>query len=409
MAFNTTIGAVMSENRERNFTDTFVNSAKALPSRNGVIAVTEYRDTKVKGLCLRVTPAGVKSWSYRYRAKGKQKRLSLGKARVVSLADARSTVKVAIGQVASGADPVLESKLAKVASLENIELRTIKQIGDWYFAECKVGNHKPNGTPKRKSTLDLELYYFCSHIVPALGEYELADLKRAHIQKFITGLSRATDPKTGEERGSDNTAQRCKVIIQSIYTFAMRHEIIEANPAQLVAVKTIPSREKILTDAELKIVWSAFTPPLENTDLKVSMPVANAIRIAMVTLQRRGEVAGMRIDELDFENRVWNIPSSIAKNKRYHVVPLSDLAIELIQTSILLRLRESAYVFPSPRSSNENDISINAKAITRAFGRMRTAVNLKDVRPHDLRRTGATNLTSERLGFPRFIVSKVLN
>jgi len=37
------------------------------------------------------------------------------------------------------------------------------------------------------------------------------------------------------------------------------------------------------------------------------------------------------------------------------------------------------------------------------------ALGLGDIRPHDLRRTGATNLTSEGLGFQRFTVSKVLN
>ena len=40
---------------------------------------------------------------------------------------------------------------------------------------------------------------------------------------------------------------------------------------------------------------------------------------------------------------------------------------------------------------------------------MKKALNMGNIRPHDLRRTGATNLTSERLGFPRFIVSKILN
>jgi len=262
----------MPTERERNFTDAFVNSAKALPSGNGLIAVTEYHDTKVKGLCLRVTPAGVKSWSYRYRAKGKQKRLSLGKVDVVSLADARKQAKVAIGNVAAGGDPVLEAKLAKAADSTNIELKTIKQVGDWYFAECKTGDHKPNGKPKRKSTLDLELYYFNSHIIPALGDYELQDLARAHIQKFVRSLGKRVDPKSGKELGSDSTAQRCKVILQSLYTFAIRNEILEANPVQFVTVKAIQSRERVLSSEELKTIWDTLTPPIEFSGLSISIP-----------------------------------------------------------------------------------------------------------------------------------------
>ena len=38
-----------------------------------------------------------------------------------------------------------------------------------------------------------------------------------------------------------------------------------------------------------------------------------------------------------------------------------------------------------------------------------TAVGVADATAHDFRRTGATNLTGERLNFPRFIVSRVLN
>ena len=47
--------------------------------------------------------------------------------------------------------------------------------------------------------------------------------------------------------------------------------------------------------------------------------------------------------------------------------------------------------------------------MTRAFGRVRKVLELSDVRPHDLRRTGATRLTGEELAFQRFIVSRVLN
>jgi len=90
-------------------------------------------------------------------------------------------------------------------------------------------------------------------------------------------------------------------------------------------------------------------------------------------------------------------------------VPLSQLTLQLIQESLSLRSYDSEFVFPSPLGSLANDFPIDPKAITRAFGRMRTTLDLNDMRPHDLRRTGATNLTGEHLGFQRFIVSRVLN
>ena len=64
------------------------------------------------------------------------------------------------------------------------------------------------------------------------------------------------------------------------------------------------------------------------------------------------------------------------------------------------------YLFPSPRGSEK---PIKPAAISLAFYRMAKAIGLQDVRTHDLRRTGSTNITSERIGIPRFVVSKVLN
>ena len=113
----------------------------------------------------------------------------------------------------------------------------------------------------------------------------------------------------------------------------------------------------------------------------------------------------MTTDELDFENKLWTIPSSRTKNKRTHVVPLSDLAIELIRKALVVRTAESVYVFPTPKVGV--DEQIDPKAATRAFARFRKALELENMNIHDLRRTGATMMTGEKLGirvslFPRF-------
>lgn len=398
----------MTTERERNFTDAFINSATALTSSNGKVAVTEYRDTKVKGLCLRVTPTGAKSWTYRYRANGKQKRLSLGKVAIVSLADARNAARQVIADVSNDGDPVLEKQLAKAFENESIQLQTIKQVGDWYFQECAVGRHRPNARgPKKKSTIDMEMGYFNRCIVPALGDFELDDLNRAHIQKFVNGLAKHADPKTGKETGSNSTAVKCKVILHSLYNFAMRNDLVEKNPVQFVAVAPLPSRERVLTEEELKLVWNTFQPPVTIKGLGTSPSICYVILLCIVTLQRRGEVAGMTTDELDFKNRLWTIPSARTKNKRTHIVPLSDLAVELIGNAIAARPHESVYVFPSAKA--DVDEPLDPHSATRAFARFRKALELENMNIHDLRRTGATMMTGEKFGIPRFIVSKILN
>ncbi len=216
-------------------TDAFVRSAKSIPTKSGKLAATEYADETTNGLSLRIMPSGVKSWTYRYRANGKQKRLSLGKTEQVTLADARRAAQAAIGHVATGGDPVKQKKLAKLANVENIDLRTVDQIWKFYDMECEAGRHRPNAKPKKQSTLDLERYYYRSNIGPALGPYDIADLEKAHIQKFISGLSKSA-------------SQRCRVILHSLFTFAQRNEIVDRNPVQFVHTTAIAVRERVLSD-----------------------------------------------------------------------------------------------------------------------------------------------------------------
>lgn len=385
---------------KRKLTDAFVKTAKPIKDkRTGKNKLTEYVDTKEPGLCLRVSPAGAKSWTYRYRLQsGQQRRVTLGKVLDISLAAARALVVARRASVASGGDPANEAKLARLAAVEQRDRETVKDVGEWYFRECRKGRHRPNlKNPKRTSTIDNEYAYFDKFIVPAFGTQKLASLTRALIQGFVDDLA---------DNQSSGAARQSRIILHGIFAFAQRHEVTDTNPVQFVTVSSYKPRERVLTDSELKTIWQTLTPPVDIAGACISTSVAYSVLLAMVTLQRRGEVTGMSLAEIDQDQRLWIIPSTRTKNHRTHTVPLSDLALELIDKALSVPSVESNFVFPSPRDA---DKPINPAAMTRAFGRMRNALDLGDIRPHDLRRTGATNLTSERLGFARFTVSKVLN
>src|SRR4051794_11760612 len=92
-----------------NLTDRFVASARS-ESR------TAYFDTKTRGLALRVTPAGVKTWSFVYRGGGQPKWLTLGSYPAVTLATARALAldkRHAID--VERRDPVAEERAAREA------------------------------------------------------------------------------------------------------------------------------------------------------------------------------------------------------------------------------------------------------------------------------------------------------
>jgi integrase len=166
----------------------------------------------------------------------------------------------------------------------------------------------------------------------------------------------------------------------------------------------------------LRTIWRAASAPASVEDLTMSAAMGLAICLAMVTLQRGGEICGLHAREIDRKGKLWTIPRTRTKNHRIQVVPLSDLALDILDRAFELALREpratrrsagkwSGFAFPS-RSS---DRPITRHAFTRAMKRMTNVLRIPDATLHDFRRTGATNITSERIGIPRFIVSRVLN
>jgi integrase len=81
------------------------------------------------------------------------------------------------------------------------------------------------------------------------------------------------------------------------------------------------------------------------------------------------------------------------------------MAVELITQAREL-IGGKTFVFQSGRA--DEDKAMDRRAFSRAMNRITKAIGIADATPHDLRRTGATNLTGERLGIPRFIVSQVI-
>jgi integrase len=125
----------------------------------------------------------------------------------------------------------------------------------------------------------------------------------------------------------------------------------------------------------------------------------------MVTLQRGGEICGFHRSELDWTAKKWTISGERTKNHLTHVVPLSNSALAIIDRAFTLS--DSYFAFPSRKRGVEK--AITRHAFSRASKRLTSALGIEDATPHDLRRTGSTHITSERIGMPRFIVSRVLN
>lgn len=75
----------------------------------------ELRDNRVRGLSLRITPAGAKTWCVIYRRKGdgRKQRITIGPYLEYSLENARKDAQQILARVARGKDPALKKGICK--------------------------------------------------------------------------------------------------------------------------------------------------------------------------------------------------------------------------------------------------------------------------------------------------------
>lgn len=365
------------------------------------------------GLMLRVTDAGLKTWMVRYRTDdGQHRRLSLGLYPDVDLAEARDRAAVARKQARDGHDPAGERKRRR-AEAKAQPLKTVQDLSEAYFLASETGEWKPRGKKKRASTLAAERGLWDRHIREPLSELRLEEVTPAAVRKLLRGLV---------ARGHQVTSNRVRAQIRQMFNFAIAEGRLQINPvATVAALGTEKPRERVLRDDELKAIWGALTDPqglakpaaTEGGDpvrIYVGKPVCIALKVLTLTMTRRSELAGMALSELDLKQGVWVIPAERSKNGRAHLVPLGSETVELIKEAIRLaddgHDGKSAFVFPSPRDRTR---PITPAALTHAIRDIRVALGLKDLRPHDLRRTSASIMASERLGISPFMIGRLLN
>jgi integrase len=183
-----------------------------------------------------------------------------------------------------------------------------------------------------------------------------------------------------------------------MFNFAVERDIISITPCYGIKAPAKENRrDRLLSEEEIKSFWRG----LEISSM--SEPSKLALKLQLVTGQRKGEIVCSEWDEFDFKNAWWTIPASKSKNSNNHLVPLPKLALESLK-ELKTFSGESKWLFPSPT----NDRHIAPTSVDHAL--RRSIKKFKDVKPftpHDLRRTAASHMTA--LGVSRLVVSKLLN
>jgi integrase len=254
--------------------------------------------------------------------------------------------------------------------------------------------------------------YFTSEVLPQWEARRAREIRKRDVVLLLDAIV---------DRGSPVTANRLHALLAQMFAWGVNRDLIEASPC--VGIDRPGGdeqpKERKLTDDEIRAFWFG----LDSDEAKISKPVRLALKLILVTAQRPGEVAGAAWSEIDEKQTLWTIPAERSKNARAHEVPLSSLAVELLdelyavtEPRITKKRKEplprSAFVLPAAHVERKAGEPLSVRALSRALHN-----NVKDetgklfgiesFTPHDLRRTAASHMTA--LGILRLHVAKVLN
>jgi integrase len=357
--------------------DAFLRSIKPGKTRD------EYWDAKVSGLCLRVTPNDVRTWTFRYRPKGSTsfKRLNLGSYPELSLAKARERAQENRVDVSGGSDPQGEIRARKEQSAKAL---TFDKLADAYLDRyAKV----------HKASWKQDELLLAVHVRPAWGGRNVEKITRADAAALLDNIAKT----------APTSANRTQTVLSKVFNWAVDSDILPKNPiAQMKKRARETAKDRVLSPDEIRVLWQAIG------NGRVYESVAAALRFVLLTGQRPGEVAGTAIAELaEIDNGAracLEIPADRMKARRAHVVPLAPMALQIVQEQLDRAVAGQSHVFPSTfaergpiaRHSMSQGLDRIIKSLRTDGDGKETVASLQGnpPTPHDFRRTVATGLAA---------------
>jgi len=336
----------------------------------------------VAGLHLQVTKTGARSWILRILVGNKRRDVGLGGYPDVQLAQARDKARDVREKVAQGIDPVAERQSARSALLaQQMRSITFKQAATEVIKKKQLEAGNIKHAQQWQNTL--ETYAF-----PVLGRMAVADIELVHVKQALEPI---WTTKT-------ETASRVRQRIEAVLSWATVHGHREGDN-----VARWKGNLDTILPAPAKIAKVKHHRALDIDDAHQFMVnlreregvAARCLEFVILTATRSGEARGATWSEIDLANRLWIIPASRMKAGREHRVPLSDAALNLLESQP--RRSDKDFVFPAPRGGQLSDAGMSA--LLKRMG--------VDATPHGFRST-FRDWAAERTSTPHHVCEMAL-
>jgi integrase len=292
-----------------------------------------YKLSDSGGLFLYITPAGGKSWRWKYYVDGREKLMTLGLYPDVSLAQARERRDLARKVKAEGHDPMLERKLAqrsrKIAAENAFEAVAKAWLAQW-------------STDKSPRHVDYVLRRMEADVFPEIGKRPVSEIQAPELVAMVKKIA---------ARGAVDIAKRAYQTCSQVFRYAVAHGLAQRNPAADVKPGDIlPGRRQ---EHYSRVDGRELPALLRHIEAyQGSVTTRLAMKLMALTFVRTSELIGARWVELDLDAAEWRIPAERMKMRSMHIVPLAKQAIEVLKTLHIVT-GSSELLFPGERNRKQ--------------------------------------------------------
>jgi integrase len=312
-----------------------------------------------------------RTWLFQYRIGGKTRRLVIGQAPVVRAGRARQIAAELHAKVKLGHDPALEKRIR----IERAS-HTLGALVDKYLTQQR-SQLRPGSY--RQVVRHLERLAAPLHALPVDA------IDRQAIAVRLNSI---------EQNSGAVTANRVRSTMSAMFTWGMREGLVLANPVINTNKREERPRERVLTDAELRLVWRALTDNQYST----------IIRLLFLTGQRVSEITGLRWSEIDLHRGVISLPGDRTKNGRPHEIPMAATVRSLLEAQPRGNGRDLVF---GEGAGPFSGLSRCKAALDEDIAKLRGGKPLPAWVHHDLRRSAVSGLA--RLGVSLPIIEKIVN